>query len=914
VLVQRELPDQEYVMSWRAGIFLLFASLCFVSTARALQPKRYTSPSGRFVLTVDPTARSGDGVGRYRLEHEGVTVWSAEQPFTLWDASVDDEGRIGGYSYDHHGNRDLGQFIIALFDAHGAVMHVDKTDRRSSRLLEAGDEPEASGQFIDGEQKRYIVRTDEPDETRHDETWRVLDLASGHETGRYQPKKQMSNDATLRWIIDVRPVAGTSLILAQWYTSDDNDGCADHDDTSRRGTRFTLFDADYRPVWSLDLPHDYTVHDGDKMREDRVEELRQHGAILPSTQPAHFAIRRGEDNTRVEYAIVSAGKAWKVTEVSSTALTGETPSPGEDAFAAVPEKKLRELGRIALRGVTHASSGTIDYVSDFSFDDRGRAGVLDVRCDRPFRRFRLVDAGGKVLRDVPLTQTLAPCGNYRIAWVGEDRWIVTVNLWDASGLVTVASVDALRGTLTPLAPLAASDINGLAATHDGGFVVLGDQGLLAFDAHGRQRWRIEKDNVADPHSIDGADDVTVTGDGNIVLVNAGRRKLQVFDLDGAYRNDIDLAKAWHRAPEYPAAVRADATGGVIVSDGPRFVHVKLDGTVIAAFDPRFADGRAFDVHGELQMTRDGRYWTSDGHALLRLTARGRVDRVLGEVPDVRRLGEIAAIEVTRDRRIYALDLRSSAVHVFDARGLQRQVCVPAPADHGGELFMAGFSVTSKGEVFVPRSSSSNSEFVHYDAACRRIGIERYDLQGEDSQLRHSQNGSPNFWVSGDNDVYLMDPSGMDPSGNVRRRIERNARGEWLGSLRMAGVAPDGTLALMSGVAESESGLVVMGSDLTLYSPGGDALRTWGMSYRVGVSAGQIAFDGSRLVFPVSHDSELPGTLDFVAYDTRGEAQFRFEPPSSNPQMRAFLIPSDEGVSELWLFDGKASIVRYALPD
>src|ERR1043165_8520059 len=93
------------------------------------------------------------------------------------------------------------------------------------------------------------------------------------------------------------------------------------------------------------------------------------------------------------------------------------------------------------------------------------------------------------------------------------------------------------------------------------------QALFAFDAQGRQRWKIEARDGSDPDSLKDADDVTVTQDGKIVLVTPGRNHLQVFGLDGTYRATIDLAEAWHREPNYPSAVKADTTGGGIVSDG-----------------------------------------------------------------------------------------------------------------------------------------------------------------------------------------------------------------------------------------------------------------------------------------------------------------------------------------------------------
>ena len=67
---------------------------------RVLQPQDHASPSGRYVLHVDPTNRLGAGPGRYRLSLDGEPVWASEHEVTLWDARVLEDGWTVGYAYD----------------------------------------------------------------------------------------------------------------------------------------------------------------------------------------------------------------------------------------------------------------------------------------------------------------------------------------------------------------------------------------------------------------------------------------------------------------------------------------------------------------------------------------------------------------------------------------------------------------------------------------------------------------------------------------------------------------------------------------------------------------------------------------------------------------------------------------------
>ena len=88
----------------RTFFLTLFVSCVFGAVGQrlsppALNPTDYKSPSGRFVLNVDPTDRMGRGEGNYQVSSNGVVVWTGTKPFTLYEAGITDDGIIGGYAY-----------------------------------------------------------------------------------------------------------------------------------------------------------------------------------------------------------------------------------------------------------------------------------------------------------------------------------------------------------------------------------------------------------------------------------------------------------------------------------------------------------------------------------------------------------------------------------------------------------------------------------------------------------------------------------------------------------------------------------------------------------------------------------------------------------------------------------------------
>ena len=73
--------------------------------------------------------------------------------------------------------------------------------------------------------------------------------------------------------------------------------------------------------------------------------------------------------------------------------------------------------------------------------------------------------------------------------------------------------------------------------------------------------------------------------------------------------------------------------------------------------------------------------------------------------------------------------------------------------------------------------------------------------------------------------------------------------------------------------------------------------------------GGVAFDGRQVAFLVSAERWKPPTSVQV-FDPRGKLRFRFEPGHASAAV--FLVSGDEA-TELWLFDGEATLHRYAMP-
>jgi len=265
--------------------------------------------------------------------------------------------------------------------------------------------------------------------------------------------------------------------------------------------------------------------------------------------------------------------------------------------------------------------------------------------------------------------------------------------------------------------------------------------------------------------------------------------------------------------------------------------------------------------------------------------------------------------INEQGKIYAADTRTGAVHVFDGEGHRVLVCHPKTDDYAGDLWNPSLTVNDRGDVFIARGSVANDrgeQFLHYSPRCDRLGIETAKL-GEVAQDRLSQHGTTNQWVLGFTSAYLIDAQGA-----ISRKLDRTAAAEWLEHPGPAGVAADGSVAIFSGIDAPFLGNGKSNAPVaTVFSASGDALTTFAVPRGTITWAGNIAFDGKQLIFLVALD-DAKTKLSVVAMDIHGKPLFRFTPPSLTQNAHVALVHRQNEL-ELWIFDGKTTVNRYAFP-
>ena len=895
-------------------------TLAHIAIAGDFQPKTYTSSSGKYSLTVDPSDRDGAGKARYVLKSGGEITWSGEEPFTFRGAFVADDGTFGGYGYSKGHSEGASEFVVALIDAKGNIRAADKTLVVASQFLHTAGDPKATGIFLQPENNRFVVRVGDPDLNSNVESWWSYRLGDGSPIGKSRPRDEM--DSTQQYIVAAQPVANTPLTLIHWVRLDKKGN------RFTPGARFTLVDPGNKPVWTLDLPADYVNPQNERAEADLLTDIQEHGGILNSTQPAHFVIRQVAAGLRVTYVAapspLQTGK-WDVQETARAAFsTSSAKEPEASSSSTVVEVSLKQLSSIELAGkVPGEGTLPIHDVRSFVPGEAGRFGFLrNCGCENDGKHsLVIVDDSGRLVReiDLPTVKSAKQFGD-RLAWLQGNAWVVTTTSYGSDGSPSSSAmrIDAGTGVVTPMTAFVAPSVDALAGFPDGSFVALTkdykantvEDTVTVFDEDGKRRWDIHQGNgegeLFSPQAV------AFATSGEVVVLENISNKLKIFTKEGRHRTTIDLKDAWGHEPNYPSGLHSDRSGGVLIYDfhgSPALVHMSLTGDVLGAFTPVYGDGRHFDILGDVQSSSTGDLWTSDGHALLRLDTRGIVDRVLGSKPNFDSLGDIGAVAVTSKGWIYASDERTVAVHVFNENGDLQHVCRPEVGDYQGLLRSPSLTVSDSGDVFVTRNDYSGRDsidFLHYDARGQRVGVEKISLN-EVAQSLLSQPGTTNRWVLGYERAYLV-----DSNAKVLNRLDRAADGNWLETPGPGSVAQDGSIALVSGAHPDPTSRTPPNILITIFSADGHAVVTWPAPSDISTFDGEVAFDGERIAFVLRpRGQEKPAAL--LITDKRGKALYKAPLPSAHFGARVFFVRSNGAPPQLWVFNGKATIDRFVLP-
>jgi hypothetical protein len=860
-----------------------------------LNPATYKSPSGAYALFVDPSDIYGRYGGKCHITKNGKEIWSASLPFTFWQAAITDSGVVTGYAHTlgqygfgkEPNEPRPGQLIVAIIDPAGKTRLKQATNRQHSRAMHSPPFPLARGLVVDEANDRLIVRVRDDG---LEEIWWTYRLSTGAVLEKFKPRRAMDDAAWHGWILDAKLVRGTRLVLLHWWRYD---GSA--------GARFTLVDAETKPVWSLELPRDYMVPGIEEAQDKLQGWVREHGGLLRTDQAKRFDLFFAADSKRVTFAVDQKPTGeWTVSEIARAPFSINDARTPE--VAAIPQRTLKELGPLALRVNQVSDAVPIRDVREFVVDGQGRIAFL--RADERKTAFVLVDSSGKVLHQVAIA--IRPKSDEShwspVCWVGGNRFVVAISEFGTNGKAKAWWVDAETSKVEPIPAFDSPSIERLVGAADGSFVALAalhskytiEKSVTRYDSHGRRQWRLTDDS-RDPIALFAPEDVALAADGDVLVLENIVHRLKRFDRNGRLLRTIELEKAWKRPPRYVVGVIPESDGNILISDfngSPPIVRMTREGAVAGGFAPKYADGRAIGTAHGLQAAPDGHLWISDRHALLRLSKSGVVDRVLGERPQAARLGTIAGIFVDPRGRIYAIDSRTGSVHVFDQSGKSLFVCQAKPTDFKDEIVFPALTVNGRGDVYLGLGGhlvlGETRPYAHFAADGRRL-----DDVVMPAGVCHFQPVTDNLVAKRYQDVRLI-----DPAGKVLRTIDRRPDGNWLEEPWAIAFAPDGSMAIMA------YGTHPAGTSVNLYKADGEPIHTIVLPDVVRRYP-RIAYDGNRLVVV---DRAL------VIFDAAGRPIAQCDPPLKVPQGRwyyPYLLP---GGRELALFDGKQPVLhRYELP-
>ncbi len=844
---------------------------------------------------MNPSARDGRGPAEYRLERGSELIWQGERPYTLLEAVVTDDGTAVGYTYTcgspdwqwdlafaRESDPDC-ELSLIVFAPDGVELARHRLPAQVVHYMEGASlDPLAVGVLVHPQDGRVTWRTQSSDEDG--ETWYTTRLDATAELSRIRIVGRQDSWGRSDRILAARPVAGTPLTLIHRRRDDDK--------RKTVGATFSLLDPQGRVVWTLDRPRDYQVPGNGRRKSELHRSILNHGAILDVRHAGRFEVRFANPPERVTFAVRRLGESatdWSVNEIARGRW--KDPPPETDPFVSLSPRptRLTDEFRVEPRQV---EGGLGANVHRFDVDDQGRVGLVGGDCGN--RVFVLMSGEGERLREIAL-EPCRPGGLWpSIAWAGGSRWIILERgSTNTPGLVV--AVDVEREEAHPL--IEADGVNGL-ASWGGGFLLLIEQrerfysgttalrsDVVGYDDDGAEVWR-----HAGGGMLFEGDVAALTAD-RLALLGVG--EVSLTSRDGRVLREVDLEEAFGREMGYLASVTGDGAGGFLIEDSAqgKLLWIDRDGKRQAELVPRFRDGRAVGWIDHVVVSPADRIWVSDGVALLRLTDEGVVDAIIGPGPDDRELAKVSAAAVDDRGRLFLLDASSGSVHVVGGGGESLFRFDPIHEARPGGTAGQSLVVAPDGSTFVQDNAEgmlpSHTYVIYGPEGARQRSLSLHFMR----RPIHAQGDGAPFWAEGMTEVYLM-----APDGETLREVNRRPDGLWLESIHETAMAPDGSLAAVSGdVIWSDQG----SRTLNLYTATGEGIRT--LELPESLDARLFAYDGENLYL------SRPGEV--CVLDLQGQPQERLAIPELVAGTVPLLGPES---TEIWLWeDSSMRVRRYA---
>lgn len=862
-----------------------------------LNIKTYRSPSGEYELIVDPSRLHGHGPGSYRVSRAGRELWSKTIDFTLWDAAITDTGVVAGYAYTHGwrgfpeepGGTWNGEYITAIFNPDGSERLVKRTQRQEGGL-HMPPNPVAQGFFIDADNDRvvYRFRSDRDDTGERPERWEIFKLSTAEPLPAVTLKSFKPEGQAFSMIVDAKPVRGSGLVLVMESIYRFGKPPATY------GLRLALVDAQCKEVWSKEWPDEFAG-------VERFSPWDLGPAnVLPDdgVAPSQFVYRSFGEKARITFTAArdpASPSGWSIKEAARAADTVQLERDRNRPLNH-PEIVLEPRGVITLDKEANADNAPLNILT-FEFDGSGRIGFIPFDPQDP-PQLTLMDRAGKIVKRIQLNfKPEEKRGFPQFAWLRGSRWVIVRPSYDRAQRTEGYWLDADTGLMTPIenfdCPKPESQ-RGLAATGDGGFIVIGawdDPSMVAFDAQGNRRWVVERL---------GADDVCVRPDGEIGVLNTIPPQILTYSRAGELLRTIDLEDSLGYKPDYVSALEADEDGGWLMHDfgaESLMYHLTTDGKSRSTFRCSLPDGGRFSIVGGIRRAADGSLWATDKSAIYRLDAAGRVAETLGRAAtDQSTISELGGFVVGHDGRLYATDRRNSTIHIFSPDGSRLRVITPDPADITVGSGSDNLAVAGDGTVYLMtrRGILEASTFISFDAEGRRADPASV-IGGEVKEEWLFRPGGQERLILGYENVFLVNAEGA-----IARTVNRRADRRWLDDIGEGAIAADGSFAVMGGPSSWGDGGE---PSITLYTPQGEPIRTLDLPGRFVFA--RVAFNGKTACVLADDDLVL---LDAATGTSRV-----FKTGLNDKKSWLFPHMSPDG-SEVWLLNPKQkTVARYALP-
>lgn len=196
---------------------------------------------------------------------------------------------------------------MAFIDSGGETCCL-RMNRRSGRYLHSVD-PLILGLVSCASDRRILVRVLREDRSQEDENWFVFDWGSRSMESIITPRREFSDSHLLGGVITCNGIAGTELLIADWYRYDHlrpDDGA---------GSRCALFDLSGRMLWSVDLPGNFSQ----VLREQSAsrKQIREFGAIIGVREDRSFDIVDLNNSSVDNFEIELDGTEYKVVKLGS---------------------------------------------------------------------------------------------------------------------------------------------------------------------------------------------------------------------------------------------------------------------------------------------------------------------------------------------------------------------------------------------------------------------------------------------------------------------------------------------------------------------------------------------------------------------------------------------------------------------